>query len=261
MTFSAFDFLRAGIILNVGIWAYWRYKSRKTAKWNVYKATDYDTRSTFAMSIGWIFVLVIWVVGIIIFPEVYVVMQSELTEDCAPYSERAVAHQTFSVKRVYVPFYYRGHRCAPFNDYISNESDSTLVLYRTEFFNGAYVNVASVDDFQDVSPHSFMKWNEGIANRFEKPYGTWYGYIPDRKKNCWTHSWTLDTREDAIRNSESILYEIRQHKLPVWSYNINSGKSKKIPDSSLKAEELTYPDTARREIDITEIEKYMEKGK
>lgn len=260
MTFSNYIFLRAGIILNVGVWAYWRYKSRKTAKWNVYKATDYDTRSTFAMSIGWIFVFVIWVVGIIIFPGVYIVMQHELTEDCTQFSKGTVVRQTFSVKKVYVPFYYRGHGCAPFNNYISNESDSTLVLYRTELFNGAYFNVTSVDDFIDVSPHSFMKWNSGIDNRFEKPYGTWYGYIPDEKKNRQTYSWTLDTREDAARNSKSIWHEIQEHKVNLWPDSFFIGKGLKIPASRLSGDGLTSPNPARQQIDISEIEKSLKDG-
>lgn len=60
MTFSAFDFLRVGIIMNVGIWVYWKYKSRKTAKCNVYKASDYDKSSVLSQSIGWILILLIF---------------------------------------------------------------------------------------------------------------------------------------------------------------------------------------------------------
>lgn len=216
-TLSAGDFVRVGILVYVGIWIYLRlreYRSDRRPECSVYEVINYEKRGRGFRSVGWVVALIVAVAGIAVSSEVYIVTQHGYVKPENPYFESDSVRKSFNVQRKWVPYYYKGHWCAPFTGYISNETDSTLVLYETTLFNGAYQYVSSDGAFTDVDAHSFMMWNEGIDNSFEKPYGTWTVYVPNQsnnKKNKYTTIWTLDLRKNAIADSYEISSDIRKH--------------------------------------------------
>lgn len=220
-TLSSGDFLRAGIIVYVSMWVYLRFRewnANRRLNSDVFQVSTYERRGKLIKSLGWIVALLIALAGIIIFPEIYIVSQDKPAYTDDPFKESLMVRESFNVKRKYVPFYYNGNGCAPFCKFISNETDSTLVLYLTQLYNDAYIHVSSPEYFEEVPTHRLKKWDNGLYNSwFKKPYGTWHGYIPKDKRNRKTDIWTLDLREFAERDSKDIWFEIQKHKT-IWHY-------------------------------------------
>ncbi len=214
-TLDSGDFLRAGIIVYVCIWAYWRLRewnvNRKTNT-NVFLVAEYEKRCKLTKSLYWIVALLIALAGTICFPEVYVITQDKEIDPKQFFSYENPFRKSFHVKRIYVPFYYKECSYSPFDIYISNETDSNFVIYNTQLFNGAYTDVSSV--FKEVPAHYVMKWNNRSRDFswFEKPYGTWHGYVPEGKRNKKSDIWTLDLKEFAEKDRRDIWYEIQRHK-------------------------------------------------
>lgn len=228
-TLSTGDFLRVGIIVYVAVWVSLRFREWKAGKdpeCNVYKVAKYEKRSDSFKSWGWVIALLVACFSIIIAPTVLVVSQdnSVLSDDLDfPSSVRL----SFKVKRLYVPFYYKGHYCEPFGRYILNETDSAFVLYPTYFFNGTFAHAGTVDKFIDVPAHSFMKWSKGINNKFEKPSDTVIGYVSESERNKETTEWTIDLREHTVRDCEEIAAEIKKRNEKLFR-NLTPGST---PDS------------------------------
>lgn len=230
------------------MWVYMRFRewnANRKLDIDVFQVPIYERRSKLIKSLGWVGALLIALGGILIFPEVYIVSQDNPTYTDDPFKESLMVRESFNVERKYVPFYYNGNGCAPFNKYISNETDSTLVLYLTQLFNGAYTHVSSSEYFEEVHAHTLKEWNNGLYNSwFKKPYGTWHGYVPDGKRNKKSDIWTLDLREFAERDCRDIWHEIRRHNTICYqpdSITIN-GKFK-----------IPFP---KPDAEITPIDKY-----
>lgn len=202
-TLDSGDLLRAGIIVYVCIWLYWRIREWKVniqPNADVFRVAEYEKRSNLAKSLCWIVALLIALAGIICLPEVYVITQDKDIDSKQFFSYENPFRKPFDVKRVYVPFYYKGNTCSPFDIYISNETDSSLVFYNTQLFNGAYTQVSSY--FEEFPAHNVMKWKNSshYFSWFERPYGTWHGYVPEdkRTKNQTYGLWILENLQKKI---------------------------------------------------------------
>lgn len=263
------DFLRAGILVYVGIWACLRFmewKEGKSQDCNVFHLQRLEIRGRLAKWTGWIIALIVVVAGSVIFPKVYVVAQDTDAGYPGNVYMPVSVRESFIVKRIFVPFRYKGHSCSPGDIYISNETDSTLVLYLTELFNGMYTYVSSADGFTDVPAHCFMRLNDGISNEFKKPYGTWYGYVPEGKRNKKTREWTLDLREYAERDCEYISSQINESKssYPLGSANDIILKNLGIPVSRIEENaSIIEPIEEQRyipvgDIDMSELRAYLD---
>lgn len=242
-TLSAGDFLRVGILVYVGIWGHLQFREWRVDKspaCKIHEVVNIEKRSKIIKSFGWVIALIIALAGIIIFPEIYVITQDKNLNFNGDKPRSQTVRESFHVKRLYVPFHYNSSYCSPFEKYISNESDSTLVLYLTRLFNGAYTYISPVESFEAVSPHTVIKWSEGIHNKFEKPYGTWHGEIPKDKKNKSSLKWTLDIKECAVKDRNGIAYEIQKRngiipEVPLYrndSINLGNVKFLKYVDTT-----------------------------
>lgn len=149
------DFVRIGILINIGIWLRMRYIPLKYEKENVFVNVCRDQKlrdrvTTSQLFFIWVSLFVI--ICIAIFPTVYIAsLDSERT------IQDTVVNQKYSAKRYYAPFYYKGEYLKPFKRYISNETDSVLALYEYEIWFGE-MQGAGFDNIKTlILPHSTIE--------------------------------------------------------------------------------------------------------
>lgn len=150
------------------------------------------------------------------FPEVRIVTQDSVRAKTELsgwyYSDMTMTpRKAFFVDRYYVPFYYNGTFCKPGKKYLSNETDSTLVLYPTYFYNELFTETTSPQQIRSIKAHSFRQWGEYIDNEFDEPNQHW-GYVPEKHKNKFAIEWTIDTKSGAAMGIKKVENEIKKKK-------------------------------------------------
>lgn len=226
--------MQAGIAVYVGLWAYMRFKEwwwSRRSRVNAFQIYKYEERSLLVKSFGWVFILIIGCGGVWIFPEVYIVTQGHVAIPEDGYEHPYLVRGSFDVERGFVPFFYKGQGCVPFCSYISNETDSALVLYKTELFNGAYIAASTPRLFKTVPARSLIDWNDPhYQSWFRKPEESRHGYVPKGQRNKRTVTWTLDLRECAEKDCEEIENIIRHGKNSYkWPDSITVNAKYRVP--------------------------------
>ncbi|MCM1110940.1 MAG: hypothetical protein NC336_07030 [Clostridium sp.] len=136
---------------------------------------------------GWFVGLLLALVMSWIIPEAYVVKPGSC-----------------SAGRRYVLFRYKEMRFDPFCSYLLNETDSTLVLFRTDFYNGQYVDVTDPEKFESVGPGALIKFDRYIDHIFTRTYESGPAYVPKYRKNKQTTELTLTYRQEALDETKKI---------------------------------------------------------
>lgn len=216
MTFSAGLFYQISLLIYVGVWAYFQFRPymllRKKVRPSVYEIERFDGISRGIRLYGWFLILLLPIPCLWLFPEVRIVTQDASRAKAELYGwyyGDMTPRKTFFVDRYYVPFYYKGNFCAPGQKYLSNETDSTLVLYPTYFYNGLFKETVSTKQFRTINPNSFRQWDEYIDNKFDEPRQHWE-YVPEEHKNKYAIEWTIDTRSGAIVGLNKVQNEINK---------------------------------------------------
>ena len=216
MTFNIGIFYQISLIIYVGVWAYFKYRSykllRKNMRPSVYEIEKLDGISSLVRRYGWLIVLFLPIPCIFLFPEVRIITQDSVrakTELYGWYYSDMTPRKTFFVDRYYVPFYYNGTFCKPGKKYLSNETDSTLVLYPTYFCNGFFTKTTSTKQIKSINAHAFRQWDEYIDNKFDEPNQYW-GSVPEKHKNKSAIEWTIDTKSGAAMGIKKVENEIKK---------------------------------------------------
>lgn len=216
MTFNAGIFYQISLIIYVGVWAYFKYRPykllRKNMRPSLYEIEKLDEISSLVRRYGWLIVFFLPIPCVFLFPEVRIITQDPVrakTELYGCYYSDMTPRKTFFVDRYYVPFYYNGTFCKPGKKYLSNETDSTLVLYPTYFYNGLFMETISTKQIKSISAHSFRQWDESIDNKFDEPIQYW-GYVPEEHKNKSAIEWTIDTKSGAAMGIKKVENEIEK---------------------------------------------------
>lgn len=223
LAFSGLDIIRFGIFVYVATWlgffCYVNIYSRRKNQ-NVHKVARCYSITVAIRYCGWLGGLIASLILIWILPDVYVITQNpdrkraEIEEDNKTWHWRDTTYttkETFYVDRYYVPFLYRGRRCNAFNSYLINESDSTLVLYSTNLFNGMFTGVSDVSEFEIIPPNHFQEFDRFIDNKFDSPSESSFSYTPKERKNKSTTEVSITLMSDAIYETEEIRERIRHH--------------------------------------------------
>lgn len=225
MTFDVKIFYQISILIYVALWAYFKYRPYKLTRISerpcVYDIEKYEEVALNIRKFGWLIVLILPFFLIFLFPEVVIVTQSTPkadTEQKDRFTNGMTSRQAFSTHRCYVPFYYKEHFCAPGIKYLSNETDSPLVLYPTRYKYGECAQAPSKQHFISIKAHSFRRWDKNISYEFRVPYVS-HKILPDYNKPESEIKWTIDTEsgaEAAINKIECELI-IRQEKYEdIW---------------------------------------------
>ncbi len=216
MTFSIGIFYQISLIIYVGVWAYFKYRPykllRKNIRPTVYEIEKLDGISSLVRRYGWFIVFFLPIPCMFLFPEVRIVTQDSVrakTELSGWYYSDMTPRKAFFVDQYYVPFYYNGTFCKPGKKYLSNETDSTLVLYPTYFYNGLFTKTTSPQQIKSIKAHSFIQWGEYIDNEFDEPNQHW-GYVPEKHKNKSAIEWTIDTKSGAAMGIKEVENEIKK---------------------------------------------------
>ena len=216
MTFSVGIFYQISLIIYVGVWAYFKYRLykllRKNIRPTVYEIEKLDEISSLVRCYGWFIVISLPIPCVFLFPEVRIVTQDSVrakTELSGWYYSDMTPRKTFFVDQYYVPFYYNGTFCKPGKKYLSNETDSTLVLYPTYFYNGLFIKNTSTKQIKSIKARSFRQWDEYIDNKFHEPNQHW-GYVPEKHKNKSAIEWTIDTKSGAAMGIKEVENEIKE---------------------------------------------------
>lgn len=216
MTFNAGIFYQISLIIYVGVWAYFKYRPykllRKNMRPSLYEIEKLDEISSLVRRYGWLIVFFLPIPCVFLFPEVRIITQDPVrakTELYGRYYSDMTPRKTFFVDRYYVPFYYNGTFCKPGKKYLSNETDSTLVLYPTYFYNGLFMETISTKQIKSISAHSFRQWDESIDNKFDEPIQYWR-YVPEKHKNKSAIEWTIDTKSGAAMGIKKVENEIEK---------------------------------------------------
>ncbi|GAB6865791.1 hypothetical protein JCM10556A_24680 [Bacteroides acidifaciens] len=215
MVFGVGVFYQIGLLIYVGLWAYFKYRPyrllRKEVRLSVYEVEKLNEHSRLVRNWGWLMIYFLPCPFMFLFPEVCVVTQDVNRAKKEWVYPELPDRKTFFVDHYYVPFYYKGNFCAIGREYLSNETDSLLILYPTLFFNGAFAQ--SVPEKQiTVRAHSFQIWNENIDNRFQVPMQYSWKYVPEKHKNQAVTEWTIDTQSGAAIGIDKIEKEIDKRK-------------------------------------------------
>lgn len=215
MTFSTGIFYQIALIIYVGVWAYFKYRPYKLLRENirpsVYEIERLDGISSLVRCYGWVVALFLPIPCMFLFPEVVIVTQDSVrakTELYGRFYSDMTPRKTFVVERYHVPFYYNGNFCRPGKQYLSNETDSTLVLYPTYFYDGLFTEPTSTQQIKSIKAHSFRQWDEYIDNKFDEP-SQHRGYVPEKHKNKFAVEWTIDTKSGAAMGLIEVENEIK----------------------------------------------------
>lgn len=229
-TFTGSDLVSFGIILYVVTWlglmCYLHIYSNKR-KPNVHRVAMRYSITVATRHWGWFVGLVIAGLLTWILPDVNVISQDperirKVKQEYA--SKWSFADTTFTVKetffmdRYYVPFTYKGKSCAAFTKYLLNDTDSTLALYSTNFFNGQFTKVSEISEFEFIPSGYFQSFDRYISNKFSTPSESSFSYIPKDRKNQSTTELTISLIRDAAYDTERIRERIkdRNYLMDVW---------------------------------------------
>ena len=211
MTFKAGFFFKIGLLIYVGVWAYFKFRPymllRKNAHPSVYEIERLDTISRVVRRSGWLGVFLLAIPFLWLFPEVVIVTQDAgraRAEHYGRYYGDMTPRETFFVDRYYVPFCYKGKFCVPGGKYLSNETDSVLVLYPTYFYNGLFTKATK--EFRTINSHSFVQWYVYVDNKFDEPHEHW----SEKHEEKDAIEWTLDTESGAIIGQNKVRNEIKK---------------------------------------------------
>lgn len=217
MTFTGGDIVRISITLYVLTWAGFvcflnLYSGRKNT--NVHKVAKWYFITVATRHWGWLPALFMSLLLFWTLPDIYVVTQdverkkADIEEDNRRWKwyqdTTYTLKETFYVDKYYVPFSFHGNKCAPFNSYLINESDSILVIYSTNLFNGQFTKVSSIAEFEIIPPGHFQKFDRHIHNQFDSPNESSFSYIPEDRKNKSTTELTITLMSDAIYETRRI---------------------------------------------------------
>lgn len=222
ITFTGTDLVKFGIILYVVTWlgfvCYLNiYSNRK--KINVHKVAMWYFITVGTRHWGWIAGLLVAGLLTWILPDIQIISQDSgrIRREKREYANKwSFADTTFTVKetffidRYYVPFIYNGRSCKAFTKYLLNDTDSTLVLYSTKFFNGQFTGVAEITEFEVIPSGYFQVFDSHIKNKFEAPIESSFSYISEDRKNKSTTELTISLMRDAIYDTERIREKIRE---------------------------------------------------
>lgn len=246
IAFSGADLVRFGIILYVVTWLVFvcylnMYAQKKDA--NVHRVALWYFITVATRHWGWIVGMVVALMLTWILPDVYIVAQDpertkmEKMEMARKWMWADTAYtltETFYVDKCYVPFSYQGHTCSPFSSYLLNTTDSTLVIYSTDFFNGQFTRVSDIDEFEIISPGYFQPFDKYISNKFSIPSESSLGYVPKDRKNKSTTEWTISLMMDAVYDTERIRERIKDigYLMEAWQ----EGDSLRFKENALEVE-------------------------
>lgn len=230
ITFTGRDLYRFGVILYVVAWVVFTcylniYSRRKNQ--NVHKVAKWYFITVFTRHWGWIAGLVVGLVLTWILPDIYVISQNpeRIRKEKQEYANKwSFADTTFTIKetffidRYYVPFTYKEKSCAAFTRYLLNETDSTLVLYSTNFFNGQFSKVSDITEFEIIPSGYFQPFDRYITNRFSTPSESSFSYIPKDRKDKSTTELTISLMRDAVYDTERIRERMkdRNYLMDAW---------------------------------------------
>ncbi len=216
--------LRTGLILCFCTWLICKYISyrQKRMDEDIDKVMKTDR---FAKIIKWsslYFPIVFMTFTINLFSTVYVVRQTHSPSSSARWSylgdnsdsgdpKLENVRRSFKVEKGSAFLRYRGNVCYPGRTYISNETDSALYLYATDYYYSAFKSVQSPKDFTRISPGRLREWSHGIDYKFSTPKGSSFIYPSGE---LFSTKWTLDTKEGAIYGSRKIRKAIEMQKDP-----------------------------------------------
>lgn len=240
ITFSGSDLVRFGIILYVVSWLglicclnIYSYKRKP----NVHRVAMLYFATVATRHWGWIVGLFIALILTWILPDIHVISQNierirkEKQEYASKWSFADTTYtvkETFFIDRYYVPFTYKGKSCTAFTTYLLNDTDSTLALYSTNFFNGQFTKVSEISEFELIPSGYFQPFDRYISNRFTIPRESSFGYIPKERKNQSTTELTISLMRDAAYDTERIRERIKgiNYLMNVWleGDSLNFGK-------------------------------------
>lgn len=221
ITFTGSDLVRFGIILYVVAWlglvCYLNIYSNKKGI-NVHRVAMWYSITVATRHWGWFVGFVIAGLLTWILPDVNVISQNpeRIRKEKREYASKwSFADTTFTVKetffmdRYYVPFTYKGKSCAAFTTYLLNDTDSTLALYSTNFFNGQFTKVSEISEFELIPSGYFQPFDRYISNKFSTTSESRFGYIPKERKNQNSTELTISLVRDAAYDTERIRERIK----------------------------------------------------
>lgn len=128
MVFGVGVFYQIGLLIYVGLWAYFKYRPyrllRKEVRLSVYEVEKLNEHSRLVRNWGWLMIYFLPCPFMFLFPEVCVVTQDVNRAKKEWVYPELPDRKTFFVDHYYVPFYYKGNFCAIGREYLSNETDS-----------------------------------------------------------------------------------------------------------------------------------------
>ncbi|MCM1501320.1 MAG: hypothetical protein NC115_01475 [Bacteroidales bacterium] len=193
------NLIQFGIILYILIWFFLAcymtiYSRQKDA--DVHEVKKLYRITVIFRYTGWLGTGIVSNILISILPQIYIV-------------SRNTTGKEFYIESYYVPFRYKDRACKAYNTYLINESDSSLVLYATQFLNGMFTGVSDINEFEIIKPGVFRLFNRDINNKFHCPCESIY-YVPDSMKNKNITEWTIALMPDALRDTEKIRNIIKE---------------------------------------------------
>lgn len=96
-------------------------------------------------------------IGVSFVPSVRTVTRDR-TSKTGSYGLSNRLENTFAVDRFYIPFYFRGKWVKPSKGLLINDSDTTLVIFKTTLRSGLYTAVDSPKDFIRLAPGDILPY-------------------------------------------------------------------------------------------------------
>lgn len=195
--------MQIGIILYVGIWLAvvirnWRRERRGDITAFSVDA-DHNDRSV-AKTFGCLPAFGLVIIISLILPTVYVA--------------RPDGNGLYEVKKIYVPFCYRGTAMGPGTRYLSNETGQELGLYYTQVHGTFYSKTSEEYDIVPVPRDTVMWWKYGIQCEFSRPYCHSIFVGNKRKSDKPENIWTINLLDRAISDVNEIQRERYKNIFP-----------------------------------------------
>ena len=153
-------------VIYIGVWVllvlrYYLYTRRPVEQIDVNRLRQLHRKPMLHRYLGWIWVLPLGIFMKSLFPNVEIVRyepepislsiwDDKETEDF----ERGLFgnENDYFIESYYVPFFYRGQFCRPFNSYVFNETDSLMAIYQAKTNDGY---LYSSDNPPEFTPPEF----------------------------------------------------------------------------------------------------------